>query len=136
MGKKHEWQIWPVVLDFCRKRENFLVCNVIHAHHHVDTDHGIKKFTGFGSSLYPYEFRRIAKVQIDIFPENLGFDLSVLFKNERIIVAAYHQDLPDPVADQRFIICFFKFLKQNRFNGIHGFNKFFYGIQPRLWLWQ
>ena len=65
--------------------------------------YGIQNLTRFSRGLYPYEFRRIAQIEIQIFLIYLIFNLSVFFKNECIIVAAYHKDLSDPIVDQRFI---------------------------------
>ena len=133
MGEKYKRKIRSVVLDFCCKREDFLVTDVVHAHHHVYTYDSIEEFTCLGGSLHPYELRRITQIQVRIFPVYLSFNLSVFLENECIVITAYHKNLSDPVIDQRFIIGFIKFLKQNRFYIIHiVISTVFCGIPPPL----
>ena len=79
---------------------DILITDIVHAHHHVDPHDGIQEFTSLCSSLYPYEFRRITEVQVDVLLEDLRLDLSVFFKNEGVVTAAYHQDLPDTELDK------------------------------------
>ena len=119
MGEKHERKIRSLSLDFSSQRKYLLVGDVIHTHHHIDTDHSVKEFPCFCRSLHPYEFRWITQVKINVFPVNLSFDLSVFFENERVIMTADHEDLSDSIAYQGFVIGFVKFLKQNWFQYIH-----------------
>ena len=100
MCQKHEREVRSLRLHVGGKCEDLLVTDIVHAHHHVDSHDGIQEFTSLCSSLYPYEFRWITEVQVDVLLEDLRLDLSVLFKNERIIITADHEDLSDPVTDQ------------------------------------
>ena len=92
MRQEHEREASAFFLEVRGKSEDVVVSCIVHAYDHIDTDSSLKHFAGFSRSLRPQECRRSTQVKIDILFVDTGFNLSVLFKDERVIVAADHQD--------------------------------------------
>ena len=101
------------------KIENLAVSRVVHTDDHVDAVISFQNPVGLCGSRRPDEFRGIAQVQIDVLPVDLRLDLSVLFEDEGVIVAADHQDLADSVLDERLVVCGAEFSQADRLFCFH-----------------
>ena len=100
MGQKDKRYRTRLFLEFCCKAEYILVSCIIHAYDHVNVIICGNDAFSVGRGGSPDKAWGIAEIEVDIFPVNLGLDLTVFFEYECIVVAAYHQNLPDPEFDQ------------------------------------
>ena len=94
MRKKHKRKTATFLLQIRSQIEHLLVTDVVHTYDHIDTHSRLQHLTCLRRRLHPDEFRRGAEVQVDIFLIDLCLNLTVLFKDKGIVVAAYHQDSP------------------------------------------
>ena len=120
MRQQHERYVPSHGLQMVSKSEDILVTHIVHAYHHVYSRIHVNGFPRLGRACHPHELRRVGQVQLDILPVYLAVYLSVLLEYECVIIAAYHQYLPDSEFDQRLIVRMVQFLQIDRFDGVHG----------------
>ena len=82
------------------ERKYVLVNVIVHADNHVNVRLLRKNFPGIVGRFRPFECRRIGHVKAHVLLVYLGLDLSVLFHDEGVIIAAYHQYPPDSELDK------------------------------------
>ena len=119
MRQKHKRKASAFLLKLRCKVEDFLVTDVIETHHHIDTDNGVEHLAGLCRSLHPHELWRVTQVKVNILPVDLSLNLTVFFKNVRVIVTADHQDLSHTELDEGLIVSSLQFLEHQWFYSIH-----------------
>ena len=133
VGQEHKRQTSSFFLQLRSQGEDIIVSAVVHADDHVYSDSGLKHFTRLRRGLDPYECRGSTEVKVDIFLIDLGLDLTVFFKDERIVVAAYHEDPSDTETHERIIVSVVQCLQELWFYRIHNIlciNMFFCETPP------
>ena len=100
MGQKDKRYRTRLFFEFCCKAEYILVSCIIHADDHVNVIICGDDAFSVGRSGSPDKAWGIAEIEVDIFPVYLRLDLTVFFEYKCVVVAAYHQNLPDPEFDQ------------------------------------